>query len=125
MTTVLICDDDPIVREALGAYHEHEQDLEVVAMVETAEEALAQIETTRPEVVLMDLVLPGMDGTEATRLARGTQPATAVRAPTTIGANDHVRAALAAETAGYPLEATSAPALVAAVHAAAARAGTV
>ena len=37
MTTVLICDDDPIVREALGAYLEHEQDLEVVAMVETAE----------------------------------------------------------------------------------------
>lgn len=125
MTTVLICDDDPIVREALGAYLEHEQDLEVVAMVETAEEALAQIETTRPEVVLMDLVLPGMDGIEATRLARGMQPAPAVLVLTTFGTDDHVRAALASGATGFLLKATSAPTLVAAVHAAAARAGTV
>src|SRR5690625_4928214 len=109
MTTVLICDDDPIVREALGAYLEHEQDLEVVAMVETAEEALAQIETTRPEVVLMDLVLPGMDGIEATRLARGMQPAPAVLVLTTFGTEDHVRAALASGATGFLLKATSAP----------------
>src|SRR5690625_7136485 len=70
MTTVLICDDDPIVCEALGAYLERERDLQVVAMVGTAEEALAQIEAARPDVVLMDRALPGMDGIEATRLAR-------------------------------------------------------
>lgn len=125
MTTVMICDDDPIVREALGAYLEREGDLEVVAMVETAEEALAQIEAARPDVVLMDLALPGMDGIEATRLARSMQPAPAVLVLTTFGTDDHVRAALTAGATGFLLKATSAPALVAGVRAAAARAGTV
>lgn len=125
MTTVVICDDDPIVREALGAYLDREPGLEVVAVVETAEEALTRIETIRPDVVLMDLALPGMDGLEATVLARGIQPAPAVLVLTTFGTEDHVRDALAAGAAGFLLKTTSAPALVAAVHAAAARAGTV
>src|SRR5690625_631487 len=125
MTTVLICDDDPIVREALGAYLERERDLQVVAMVGTAEEALAQIEAARPDVVLMDLALPGMGGVEATRLARSMRPAPAVLVLTTFGTDDHVRAARPAGAAGFLLKATRAGALVAAVRAAAARAATV
>src|SRR5690625_7858068 len=99
MTTVLICDDDPIVREALGAYLEHEQDLEVVAMVETAEEALAQIETTRPEVVLMDLVLPSIAGSATTRLATARQAAPAVLVLAAVGRDEHARLARATHRA--------------------------
>lgn len=124
MTTVVICDDDPIVREALGSYVDREADLVVAAMTETAEETLALLAQATADVVVMDLALPGMDGIEATRLLRGLRPAPAVLVLTTFGTDDQVRTALSAGAAGFLLKATSAAALVAAIRATAAQAGT-
>lgn len=125
MTGVLICDDDPIVRAALGAYVDRERDLTVVASVESAEEALAVLDEAAPDVVLMDVALPGIDGLEATQAVRERRPCTSVVVLTTFGTDDHVRSALTAGASGFLLKSTSAAALVAAVRAAAAQAGTV
>lgn len=124
MTTVVICDDDPIVRDALGACVEREEDLVVAARTETAEHTLALLARTRADVVVMDLALPGLDGIEATRLIRALRPAPAVLVLTTFGTEEHVRRAIAAGAAGFLLKSTSGAALVAAIRAAATRAGT-
>ena len=125
MTTVMICDDDPIVREALGAYLEREADLEVSALVGSADEALRELALRPPDVVLMDLGLPGMNGIDATRLVRARRPETAVVMLTTFGTEEQVKAAIAAGAAGFLLKSTSPEALIAAVRAAQAEAGTV
>ena len=124
-TAVLICDDDPIVREALTAYIEREPSLQVTGTVETAEAALELIDENAPDVVLMDLALPGMDGISATLRIRAAHPRTSVLVLTTFGTDEQVKAAIGAGASGFLLKSTTAAALVAAVRAAAARAGTV
>lgn len=125
MTTVMICDDDPIVRAALASYLDRESDLSVVATVDCAEQALELLDEHAPDVVLMDIALPGQDGLEATARVREQRPQTSVLVLTTFGTDEHLRAALAAGASGFLLKTTAATALVAAVRAAAASAGTV
>lgn len=124
-TTVLICDDDPIVREALASYINGEQGMEVCCTVDSAEDALRRMDLRSADVVLMDLVLPGVDGIEATRRLRTQHPDSAVLVLTTFGTDEQVKEAIAAGAAGFLLKSTTADALVAAVGAAAAGAGTV
>ena len=71
---VLIVDDQRPFREAAGAVAAAVDRFEVVGAVETAEEALAAIVRTRPDLVLMDVNLPGMDGVQASRLLRERHP---------------------------------------------------
>lgn len=125
MTTVMICDDDPIVRAALASYLDRESDLSVVAAVDCAEQALEVLDEHSPDVVLMDIALPGQDGLEATARIREQRPQSSVLALTTFGTDEHLRAALAAGASGFLLKTTAAAALVAAVRAAASHAGTV
>ena len=124
-TTVLVCDDDPIVREALAGYLNREDDLEVLAIEETAEAALERIAHHAPDVVLMDLVLPGRDGVDAAAQIVREHPATAVIVLTTFGTEEQARSAIAAGASGFLLKTTPAEALVAAVRAASASVGTV
>lgn len=124
-TTVLICDDDPIVREALASYINGESSMEVCCTLDSAEDALARMAAERPDVVLMDLVLPGIDGIEATQRIRAEHPDIAVLMLTTFGTDEQVKKAIAAGATGFLLKSTTADALVAAVRAAAAGAGTV
>ena len=63
--TVVICDDHPIVRDGLVAVLQDQADLEVVGAAGTAEEAVALAGSLQPDVVLLDLELPGMGGVEA------------------------------------------------------------
>ncbi|MBM7501770.1 DNA-binding NarL/FixJ family response regulator [Brachybacterium muris] len=125
MTTVMICDDDPIVRAALASYLDRESDLSVVAAVDCAEQALEVLDEHSPDVVLMDIALPGQDGLEATARIREQRPQSSVLVLTTFGTDEHLRAALAAGASGFLLKTTAAAALVAAVRAAASHAGTV
>ncbi len=124
-TPVMICDDDPIVREALAAYIDREPSLHVAGTVETAEDCLQTIDRVNPDVVLMDLALPGIDGIEATRAIRTRRPSTTVLVLTTFSTDEQVKAAIGAGAAGFLLKSTTAAALVAAVRAAAVGAGTV
>ncbi len=76
--SVLIVDDHPIVRQGLRQLLEVQDDLEVVGEAEDGATAIEQIQRTLPDVVLMDLVMPGMDGVEATRAIREISPHTQV-----------------------------------------------
>ena len=70
MTTVLLVDDHPVVREGLRGMIDAEHDLTVVGEAGSGAEAIAMAESLRPDVILMDLTLPLMDGFTATKLIR-------------------------------------------------------
>jgi two-component system chemotaxis response regulator CheB len=68
---ILVCDDSPAYAQALTLFLEHDADLRVVGTCTTAEEAIAAIPHLRPDLVTMDLTLPGMDGVDAVRSILG------------------------------------------------------
>ena len=71
---IMLVDDHQVVREGLRRMLELEQDIKVVAEASSGQEALAQARALSPEVVLMDIKMPGMDGIEATRLLKQQNP---------------------------------------------------
>ncbi len=71
---ILLVDDHQVVREGLRRMLELEEDMEVVSEAADAKEALAQVESLSPEVILMDIKMPGMDGIELTRQLKQKQP---------------------------------------------------
>jgi DNA-binding NarL/FixJ family response regulator len=75
---VLIVDDHTIVRDALATALADEADIEIVGKAATGRVAVEQVRTLRPEVVLMDIRMPEMDGIEATRVICAEFPATCV-----------------------------------------------
>lgn len=102
--TVFLVDDHPVVRQGLRTFLQTLDDVEVVGEAEDAEQALTAIEDTLPDVVLMDLVLPGMDGIEATRRVREVSPATKVIVLTSFADDEKVFPAIKAGAAGYLLK---------------------
>jgi PAS domain S-box-containing protein len=71
---VLLVDDHEIVREGLRMMLGHAPDVEIVGEAAHGEEAVQQVRSTRPDVVLMDLAMPGVSGIEATRIIKGSHP---------------------------------------------------
>jgi two-component system response regulator NreC len=78
MIRVLLVDDQAVVRRALRARFQLEPDLEVVGEASTGYEALMLAQTLTPDVVLMDIEMPGMDGIEATSALRRAVPQSAI-----------------------------------------------
>jgi len=101
---VVVADDEELVREGLRAIVASRPDLEVVATAADGEEAIAATAEHRPDVVLMDLRMPGTDGIEATRRILATHPATRVLVLTTIEDDDAVHDALRAGASGFLLK---------------------
>jgi DNA-binding NarL/FixJ family response regulator len=114
MTRVLIVDDHPIFREGLAGLLATLPEIDVAGTAGTAEEALTALEQDPPDVVLMDINLPGSSGVEATRQAARIAPATAVLVVSMVDDDDSVFAALAAGARGYVLKGASGDEIVAA-----------
>jgi len=98
---VLLADDQRLVRESLGTLLGLLDGIELVATASDGDEALALTAEHQPDVVLMDLRMPRMDGIEATRQLRERQPAVRVIALTTYADDDSVLGALRAGARGY------------------------
>jgi DNA-binding NarL/FixJ family response regulator len=101
MITVLICDDAPIVRMGLRMVMESEPDLSVVGEAADGDEAVASTKELRPDVVLLDIRMPRMDGIEAARQILAEDPKTRVLVLTTYDHDDNVYAALRAGASGF------------------------
>jgi NarL family two-component system response regulator LiaR len=102
--SVFIVDDHPVVRQGLHTFLSTLDGIEVVGEAADAEDALGAIEEALPDVVLMDLVLPGMDGIDATRRVREISPSTKVIVLTSFADDEKVFPAIKAGAAGYLLK---------------------
>jgi DNA-binding NarL/FixJ family response regulator len=120
MTTIVLADDHPLVRQGLRAVIEATDDLRVVAEADTGSDAVRLCVEHRPDVVLMDLQMPGLHGIAATREVTRVSPETAVLVLTMFEDDDTVFAALSAGAVGYLLKGSNGVDIVAAVRAAAA-----
>ena len=117
---VLIADDHSVVCEGLRMFLGRDPDLAVVGQAADGEEAVRLARLLRPDVVLMDLLMPVMDGIAATAAIRGELPETEVIALTSVLESDFVVAAIKAGAIGYLLKDTQAHELRRAIKAAAA-----
>ena len=126
MIRVVVADDQPLVRAGLRTLLQTEPDIEVVAVAEDGAEAVEQALALRPDVVCMDIRMPGRDGISATRELCGPDVADPipVLVLTTFDIDDYVFGALEAGASGFLLKDADPDAIVAAVRSVAAGHGT-
>ncbi|MGO4417837.1 response regulator [Streptomyces sp. MCAF7] len=117
---VIVADDQAAVREPLAAVLDMTEDIDVVAAAADGTEVLAAVAAAPVDVVLMDLRMPVMDGTEATRRLSEEHPGTAVVVLTTFADDDSILAALSAGARGYLTKNAGRQDIVRAIRAAAA-----
>src|ERR671916_2284846 len=117
---ILITDDHSVVRQGLRMFLSLDPELEVVGEAENGQEALTMARELRPDVVLMDLLMPVMNGIEATKAIRAEMPDVEVIALTSVLEDASVSGAVRAGAIGYLLKDTEADALGRAIKAAAA-----
>ena len=116
MTSVLIADDQALVRVGLRKILESEPETNVVGEVGDGEDAVTEARRLRPDVVLMDIRMPVLDGIEATRRIVAVQPGTRVLILTTFGLDTYVYDALRAGASGFMLKDAPPEEIVAAVR---------
>jgi DNA-binding NarL/FixJ family response regulator len=116
---VLLVDDQALFREGLHTLVSLYEDIEVVGEATNGQEALAATATLQPDVVLMDLRMPVLDGVAATRLLKESRPATRVIILTTFDDDEYVFDGLRAGAVGYLLKDVSSDKLIEAIRAAA------
>jgi DNA-binding NarL/FixJ family response regulator len=104
MTRVVLVDDHHLVRVGLEQLLDAVGDVEVVGSASGGREAVALVSESRPDVVLMDLAMPGMDGIDATRRILELRPETRVVALTSFSDRDRILAVLDAGAVGYLLK---------------------
>jgi DNA-binding NarL/FixJ family response regulator len=117
--SVLVVDDHPMVRQGVCAFLALQSDLDVVGQAGTSAEALTLAEKARPDVILLDLLLPDRDGIETTLILRATCPNSKILILSSFHEPSHVRRAIDAGITGYLLKDLEAEELVAAIRRAA------
>ena len=113
---LLLADDQALVRGALAVLLGMEADLEVVAEVGRGDEVVPEAQRVRPDVALLDVEMPGMDGIAATAALRAALPACRVLVVTTFGRPGYLRRAMAAGASGFVVKDTPARQLADAVR---------
>ena len=101
---VLLVDDEPMFLEALTALLEHDDRIDVIATADTGEEAVALARSRRPDVALVDLAMPGLDGFELTRELVASEAAPRVVAVSGLSSAVDAERALAAGASGFLLK---------------------
>ena len=117
--TVMIVDDHEMVRDGAKGYLEAQSEFMVVAEAASGDEAVRLAREFIPDVVLMDLVMPGMDGVEATRKVKDISPRTQIIILTSFHEDEHIFPALQAGAISYLLKDVKASDLVEAIRRAA------
>ena len=118
--TVLLVDDHALVRQGVRAFLETQPDISVIAEADSGEEAVRCAAEYAPDVALMDLIMPGMDGVEATRRLTARSPRTKVVMLTSYHDDEHIFPAIRAGALSYVLKEIGPEELVDAVRKAAA-----
>jgi NarL family two-component system response regulator LiaR len=113
---VLIVDDHTIVRKGIRALLTEIAGIEVVGEAADGQEAVAQANRLHPDVILMDLAMPKMDGIEATRQIKASQPESRILVMTSFATDDKVFPAIKAGALGYLLKESAPEDLVEAIH---------
>ena len=113
---VLVADDHAIVRHGIYALLETEPDIQVVGEAQDGRQAIAEAQRLQPDVVLMDLVMPVVDGVEAIRRIRACQPQVRVLVLTSFGGENQVFPAIKAGALGYILKDSTPSELVQAIR---------
>ena len=116
MIRVLLADDEALVRGGFRAILQAQPDIEVIAEACHGAEAVALAGTLHPDVIVMDIRMPGIDGIEATRRVAALEVRTNVLILTTFGLDEYVYAALSAGASGFMLKNVSPQQLVEAVR---------
>jgi DNA-binding NarL/FixJ family response regulator len=115
---VMLVDDHAVVRRGLRGFLELLDDIEIVGEAEDGVQAVALAERERPDVVLMDLLMPNMDGLQAIAAIKQAQPETEIVAVTSFIEEEKVTSALEAGASGYLLKDAAADEVAAAIRAA-------
>lgn len=113
---ILICDDHAVVREGLRALIATEDDMEVVAEAGDGEKAVAAYRTVKPDVTLLDMVMPRMDGLEAIRVIKQEFPQARILVLTSFAEDDMVFPAIKSGALGYLLKDSSPDELIRAIR---------
>ncbi len=113
---LLIVDDHPVVRRGLADIFERTEDIEVVGLASDGVEAVTMSLKHEPDVVLMDLSMPNMDGMDATRFLLRSCPGTRVLMLSSFSGKERVKEALRSGAVGYLLKDTPADELVSGVR---------
>jgi DNA-binding NarL/FixJ family response regulator len=114
--TVLLADDHTVVRQGLRALLKAEEDMEVIGEAENGRQAVNLVKKSPPDVVLMDVAMPLMNGLEATRQILKSSPATKVLVLTSYGDDDCIEQLMRAGAAGYLIKQTAANDLLKAIR---------
>ena len=118
--TVILVDDHDVVRTGLRSFLNTQADVKVVAEARNGQEALLRADEMKPDLVIMDITMPGMDGLEATRQLKARSPECLVLALTVHEDKQYFMEMLAAGASGYITKQAAADDLVAAIRAVAA-----
>lgn len=101
---VLIADDHHVVRRGLVFFLRTQKDLEVIGEAANGKEAVEQAQLLKPDIILMDLVMPEMDGIQATKIIKEKHPEIKIMMLTSFSDQDHVIPALQAGASGFQLK---------------------
>ena len=114
---VLIADDHTIVRKGLCAILEGDKEIEVVGDAENGREAIKKVEQVQPDIVLMDITMPGLNGLETTRQLKKRHPKTKILILTMHDNEEYIFETLRAGASGYLVKRTAPDELISAIHA--------